>query len=400
MMNRNLTSRRQISSLTLFSQRLWEEWKFQTRVIRSILDWTIIMYILVPWLVVFGFIYRSWWIEQPEWIEQIPSVLIIVLGYLAAWTGNYRTFIQEADKVFLVKHPFLYIAFKRISYGYSLFFQTLGIGFVTILFLPFFIHTYEYTFTQVALFFLLLTTLKWLVMAIKPKLTKIEGKFIRSVFRGLAFILGSWTIQFIYSYWILGSMILPILASILFAILAVALYAPALSKLSNFDEELANEQKERNKYMNSVLTLSPELEKVKVSNRKRPWLYRKSGRMFKNRSVENGFSELFLKVLIRNSTYWSGYLQIVSITIAALIIVPPVWIKVVVFIAFVVMLHSWLMSIWSQITISHPLTKKYRDSDAFFTARKRVLRVFVLLGILMVISSTLIVRQLLSIIMI
>lgn len=399
-MNRILSSRRQMNSFTLFFQRLMEEWKFQTRILRSILDWTIMVYILIPWLVVFSFIYRSWWIEQPEWIEQIPFVLIIVLGYLAAWTGNYRTFIQEADKVFLIKHPFLFIAFKKISYVYSLLFQAIGVGFVTILLLPFFIHTYEDTFTQVFLFFLLFTTLKWFVMAIKPKLKKIEGKLIRSVIRGLVFIIGSWTIQFIFSYWILGSMILPTLACILFTLLAVAFYAPQLSKLSNFDEDLANEQDERNKYMNSVLTLSPELEKAKVSNRKRPWLYRKSGRMFKKRNAENGFSELFLKVLIRNSTYWSGYLQIVSVTIAALIMVPPVWIKVVVFIAFIVMLHSWLMSIWSQITISHPLTKKYGDTDAFFTARKRVLRSLVLLGIFMVIFSTLIVRQLLSFIMI
>lgn len=393
-MNRNSTIRRQISSYALFFQRLLGEWKFQTRVFRSILDWTVIVYILLPWLVVFSFIYRSWWVSQPEWIEQIPFVLIILLGYLATWTGNYRTFIQEADKVFLVKHPLLLIALKRLCYGYSLLFHSLGIGFVTLLFLPFFIYTYQYTYTQVFLFFLLLTTLKWLVMAIKLKIKKIEGKLVRVVSRGLLFILGSWTLQFIYSFWIQENMLLPTLACFLFTALAVSLYAPQLSKLSTFEEDLANEQSERNKYMNFVLTLSPEMEKVKVSSRKRPLFYRKSGRIFNRRSAENAFVELFIKVFIRNSTYWSGFLQIVSITIVALIILPPVWLKVVIFVAFIVMLHSWLMSIWRQITISHPLTKKYRDTDAFFTAQKKVLRTLVLVGFLMVILSTFIGHQL------
>jgi ABC-2 type transport system permease protein len=399
-MNRTSTNRRHISSFALFLNRLVGEWKFQTRVFRSILDWTIIVYILLPWLVVFGFIYRSWWVEQPEWIEEIPFVLIVVVAYLAAWTGNYRTFIQEADKVFLIKHPSLFIALRKFSYGYSLLFHALGIGFVTLLFLPFFIHTYQYSNAQVFLFFVLLTTLKWFVMSIKQKFKKIDGKFIRYICRGGVFILGSWTIQFIYSFWLHENLLLPALACALFTALAVVFYAPKLSKLSTFEEDFANEQEERNKYLNSVLTLSPEMEKVKVSNRKRPWFYRKSGRIFKRRSTENGFSELFIKVFIRNSAYWSGFLQIVSVTTAALIIVPPVWLKVIIFFAFVVMLHSWLMSIWSQITISHPLTKKFRENDAFFTARKRVLRSLVLLGILMVILSALIVRQLLTFIMV
>ncbi|MBY0099288.1 ABC transporter permease [Mesobacillus maritimus] len=398
-MNSISTSRLQMSTFTLFFQRLVGEWKFQTRIFRSILDWTVIVYILLPWLVVFGFIYRSWWVDQPDWIEQIPFVLFIVLGYLAAWTGNYRTFIQEADKVFLVKHPVLLVALKRISYGYSLLFHALGIGCVTLLFLPFFIHTYQYTFTQVLLFFVLLTTLKWFVMALKPKLKKIEGKFVRGVCRGLVFVLGSWSIQFIYGFWIHESLLLPTLACFLFTALAVALYAPHLSKLSNFEEVLAIEQEERNKYMNSVLTLSPELEKVKVSSRKRPWFYRKSKRIFKRRNAETGFSELFIKVFIRNSAYWSGFLQIVSVTAVALIFVPPVWIKTVVFIAFIVMLRSWLMSIWSQITISHPLTKKYRETDAFFTARKRVLWSLVIIGLLLVLLSALVGRFLLTFVM-
>lgn len=90
-----------MNSHSLFFRRLTEEVKFQYGELRSILDWTIIVYLLLPSLVIFSFIYRSWWLAQPEWIADLPLFFFLFYtGYLAAWVGNYRTFILEADKAF------------------------------------------------------------------------------------------------------------------------------------------------------------------------------------------------------------------------------------------------------------------------------------------------------------
>jgi len=89
---------------TLFLQRLLKAWKFQYGVLKSIFDWTIILYLVVPAVIIFSFIYRSWWIEMQPWIEDIPLFLLFFGLYTLSWFGNIRTYIEEADTIFLLKH--------------------------------------------------------------------------------------------------------------------------------------------------------------------------------------------------------------------------------------------------------------------------------------------------------
>ncbi len=45
----------------LFKRRLLEEWRFQYRVWRTVLDWTVILYLGIPALVFLWIQYRSGW---------------------------------------------------------------------------------------------------------------------------------------------------------------------------------------------------------------------------------------------------------------------------------------------------------------------------------------------------
>lgn len=123
-----------------------------------------------------------------------------------------------------------------------------------------------------------------------------------------------------------------------------------------------------------------------ISTRTKPLIFKKSKRLFKNRIPVNAFLELFIKVFFRNPVYWSSFLQLVSATGAAVIFIPPYWLKGAVFIGFILMLHSWLSMIWDRVTISHPLTKKYGEQQAFFSARKKAIHLLLSLGVLMVLA--------------
>ena len=373
-----------MSSVALFMKRLLIEWKFQSRVWGSILDWTVILYILIPGLVIFGYHYRSWWNEPPNWMQSVPFVFIAVISYLLAWRGQYRTFIHEADKVFLIKRLALFLGLKRISYVYSLFTTLLLYGVITFLFLPVLIQSYKLLNIQIFLFALLLTSIKWFIMGLKPKIMKIDGKVLRSLTRGFTFVIGSWMVQFLCIQILKTAYLLPVLACLLFTGIAFVLYMPSLFKVSTFEEEWLSEQKERQRLIGAIITIAPEVEKRSTSTRTKPWVLRKSKRIYKKRNPENGFKELFIKVFIRNANYWGGYLQIVSITSAALLLVPPLWIKVIIGVAFIFMLNSWLMSVWDQTIISYPLTKKYQERDEFFNARKKLVGTLTVLGILFV----------------
>ncbi|MEM5599461.1 ABC transporter permease [Niallia circulans] len=74
-----------MNSRKLFFSRLISNWHYQWKVLRSIADWTVIVYILVPLGVFCGVIYRSWWLEIPVWIHKIP--FIVPFSAFTFWHG-------------------------------------------------------------------------------------------------------------------------------------------------------------------------------------------------------------------------------------------------------------------------------------------------------------------------
>lgn len=76
------------------------------------------------------------------------------LSYLLCWAGNYRTFVQEADKVFLIKHQKLFLRMKKWGYVYSLIFQGVAVGIVIFILLPYFVEYSAFTATQIIVYFI------------------------------------------------------------------------------------------------------------------------------------------------------------------------------------------------------------------------------------------------------
>src|SRR5690625_1105819 len=104
-----------MSSWQIFFQRLINEWKFQISVFRTILDWTVIVYIVLPIVVIFSFIYCSWWIEIPDWSILLPNGIFFFIFYLFSLTGQVRTYVQDADQLFLLKHNNIFLILKKIA---------------------------------------------------------------------------------------------------------------------------------------------------------------------------------------------------------------------------------------------------------------------------------------------
>ncbi|WP_428912587.1 ABC transporter permease [Niallia sp. Krafla_26] len=94
--------------------------------------------------------------------------------------------------------------------------------------------------------------------------------------------------------------------------------------------------------MGLIFTFSPELEKIHVSIRTKPFLFRHSKQIFKKRTVVNGFIELFIKAFLRDHSYIAGYFQIISVTIMATIVIPPLWLKGIIIVSTLGMLYLWL----------------------------------------------------------
>ncbi|MBA4537723.1 ABC transporter permease [Bacillus aquiflavi] len=370
-----------MSSKQLFLKRLFAEWKFQYGVFRTVLDWTVIVYLVIPAIVIFTFIYRSWWFETPEWLTYTQLSALFLVGYLIVWVGHFRTYILDADIVFLIKHQQLFIGVKKIAFVYSLIFHALGIGVLTVIFLPFFIRHFQLSNVQIFLYFLLFTSLKWLLMTLKRLLIRIERRFLKQVINTLLFIIFAFVLAGLYVAWVNEDVLVCFLAATTFIVTSGFIYIPTLAKLSEFNLDLMVEKLERIKYIGFILQFSYGVEKTKVMTRTKPLLFRRSQRIFKKRTPESGLIELFIKVFIRNPLYLFSYFKIIAVSSTAITLIPPVWIKILIFGFGIVALLFWISLAWEKILLDHPITKKYGQLNAYFVAKKKVTIILLLVGI-------------------
>ncbi|WP_077212723.1 ABC transporter permease [Bacillus dakarensis] len=370
-----------MSSRTLFGSRLVKNWKFQYNVFKSIADWTIMLYIMIPAMVIFISIYVSWWTENPAWIEGFPLFLLFLILYVSTWVGNIRTYMEEADKVILFKKVHLMWKLKKWGYGYSLLFQALTVLGSSLILLPFFLKQYQLGYHEIAGIIIYFTSLKAMLMLVKYHIRKAETQLIKVVKSVLVFIGLSWFSQLIF--WMIqnGSLLPVYICSIIILFISVFLSLRSFKKISSLDIEIDMEKERKNSIIQLIFMAAPEIEKPVVSKRKKPFLFRNSKRIFKNRTPINGFIEAFIKIFIRNSSYISGYFVLINVTTAAIVIVPPIWIKVVIFLGFLIMMYIWISSVWDQVYSSHPFMKKYRGNNFYFSAKQRVVSSMYILAI-------------------
>lgn len=372
-----------MSSFHIFWRRMLRDWRYQLRAFSSIADWTIWLYIIIPGIAIFLFMYRSWWIEAtPSWIEWIPLSLFFLLGSLFSWDGSFRSFIDEADKVFLVKKSSLFLKIKKWGFAYSVIFQALLTCIAVVILLPFMLKHYQLSWLHAVSFFIYVLGLKYFLMYLSLQLKKIEIKPLRVLISILLFVFISIFSFYVSSLW--NQILYIILIGFILGGLGTWLYYPLLKRTSMLDLELAKEREEKLKFINLIYTVSFDIEKPKGSTRKKPWLFRNSYIVFKKRTAKNGFLELFLKVFIRDSSHIMTYFQICSVTAAALIIVPPLWIKLVISGGFLFMMWIWLEGIWERIVLQHPFTKKYIEFDSYFAAKKITIAVLFTFSIIFI----------------
>lgn len=370
-------------SSELFIKRLLKSWLYQYKVFKSIADWTVMLYIIVPALTIFAFVYRSWWTDIPHWFENVPFFLLFFLLYFVSWNGNIRTYVEDADKVFLIKKFPLFLGMKKWGYGYSLLYQAvITIGAITVL-LPFLLNYYHFEWKQISTLLIYFITLKTGLMLVKYQLEKIETRFKKIACSVFLFIIMSWLSQIIYYLWKNGAWLPIFLTSALVMIVSIYLSLRAIKKLGSSDHEIDMEQKRKTGNIQLIFAMAPEIEKPVVSKRTKPLFFRHSRRLFKKRSQTNGFIELFTKVFLRNYSYVSGYLIMINVTTFAIVLLPPIWIKVTIFSGFLFMMYSWLSIIWDKIMRTNPIMKKYLEHPDIFTAKRKVIMVLYIIAILL-----------------
>lgn len=378
--------KRVLNSSTLLIRRLRENWKHQYGHIKAILDWTVMVYIVVPAIIIGTFIYRSWWIELPTWVEVVPFPFIFVFFFLFLWNGHLITYVREADRIFLMKNESLMLGMKCAGIIYSSVFQFLPAIGIAFLSAPFWFEFYHMSLEQLITLIGLFVSFKWLIMAIRGRLN-VHLRGWRSIIQSTPIFIGAIFIwELCYKIFQAEHYVWMLAMILVFSSSAYLLTKRRFKSNQVFDQDLAIDEMEKNKYIGFIFSFSIDMEKLPQIKpvRERPRLYSKSNRLFRKRTAKNGFLELFIKVTTRSSQYLFDYLKIVGITSAAIITLPPIWLKISIALCGAVFLLSWIGTVWNRVVGSHPFTKKYAQEEDFFRAKNIVSTLLVIPFVLLI----------------
>lgn len=360
-----------MNSFKIFFDRVKRDGVFQYNIIKSVADWTVLLYMIIPAVAIAVSIYCSWWRELPPWTEQLPFSLWASIAFLICLVPRYRTYVQEADSVFLVHHRSLFLSMKTWAYFYSIMKALLQMMLFIVAVLPFLLKVYSFTVTEVVSFACFYMAVLLVSMSVKAILFRRFSGWRRYLMGGgcvvFLLIMNGFLLKDLSTHLFFSSIIL-----VLLIVVSFFLYYPRVKSTAYFQYEYAEENEERLRYMNLIFAASPTLEKPKSIKRKKPILYRHSRRIFKERSSVNGFIELFLKVILRNHEYLSGYYQLFSVTVIAVLFIPPLLFKVFIVIGYAIFIWIWLINLWNRILLSHPFGKQYEGNKGFELAQRKV----------------------------
>jgi ABC-2 type transport system permease protein len=325
----------------LFRKRLFGELGYQWGVMKSVLDWTIVVYLVIPVLVSAPLVYADMWQNSHlYWSGKLPMAVLFVLLLLVTSGGNYRTYLMEADLLYLLQKKELLYPFKQMGFLFSVISSVIQVGMAGVITLPLFVEVYGLGLAEMVSMLAVVLAVRLLFMTLKKFTTRV---FFKLALFGLMAAAAT----------VLATEAPPLVSGILSISVAGSIIFYHLGQTSKSDRwfmrEIEIEEHERVRYIKLILTYSMEVEKEPVNQRSRPLvMFSRSQRLFKKgRSKEDGLLELLIKGFLRRN-YLTLYVQMFLLTMSAVILL-PMWLKWFVFAGYGFFIHSWLKSLFRKM---------------------------------------------------
>ncbi|WP_332651164.1 ABC transporter permease [Lysinibacillus sp. 54212] len=348
----------------LFNERLRLQWKFNINIIRSVVDVTTSIYLVIFAIVFSLFLYGEVLptIENSI-ITKIPLWLPVFLLLLFFHLKSFRTFIQPADRLFLIQSNRIFSRLKLNGFLYSAIIQFIISGVLISVLAPIFIKVYGMSWLQLIAFILLHICSSFSLAFIHFKSYSKWAQMLLDVIVAVAF-----TAAF---------MLLPANIVILLCIGIVLFQGYFYIKNyveSNrfFERQLALDQERFYRLQSLVFFLSMELRSMTPPKQKnKPLFWRNSSRLFKR--TDWMLEETLVKTIVRNPNYRWGYLRLLVITFPMYIFLPG-WVDIIVFGLLGFILLSWIESVL-MVTREHKIFTIYKVGDErWILAEKRMKR--------------------------
>lgn len=330
----------------LFFFRLKRNVKEQVKAWNSVLDWTVLLYILIPAVLIFGGLYRELWLKTPDWAAGVPWFLLlsIVLFLIIAFGGRIRIFVDEADRLFLLQQPRWLKLLKRYGMIYSFLMQALILVLPFLVTLPFLVRVEQAQLKEIGAAYLYSLLFAMMMSMTIHMLSGTFRKWRLVVMEAIVLLIGAAA----YLYPILTltqeasnfGLALAGAAALLIIVLMGCLRSPI-----QFETEVKNERSAR--LSSTELLMSQVIERKPVMKLKKPLFMRGSGRLFKKSDTGTILAELRIITFIRSLSTLRIGLGFLSVTTGAMIAVPASAAFALI-VGFLFLIVPWLRTQWEQ----------------------------------------------------
>lgn len=344
---------------TIFFDRLKEEFFYQLKVLRTVFDWSVILYMVVPFVVILPLFYWDLW-QNPQlyWHENIPFIFLLVILLFVSMLGNFRTFVYDADILFLLRKKSLFYSLKSWAFFYSVCRGILGTALLIGLVLPILVLVYDFSFINISFLLLFIIAYQLVQLTIKKvNLHHLWQKILHVLIISC----------FAYLYINLNEYLLFLMNLLMIGAFCYAQLIMFVQSKRHFIYELNIEKKERVRHIQWILMASNEVEKLPTRKFRKPLLFFPSKRIFRKQEKrqQNGLLELLLKAFFRNGVLLNGYLFLISLFVLVIFFV-PFWLKWFGFVIFSLLINSLTKSIYNRL-LNEPFFNVVPYKEANYT---------------------------------
>lgn len=299
-------------------QRIISEWKYNFGVWRTVIDWTVALYIVIPFLAFMGYQYMEWWETTPPWLELLPFSFFAAASLLFAWSGTIRVFLKEADQLFLWNRHQWINSLIRKGITYSILSSLITSVFFFLLLAP--LLTGHYRMSIDALISLgFITFLVKIVLGLSKQLLALTFHGFKQwmILRGF-FLFSSFLFITCIPY-LLSNYTLYIPCILILLLIIRILIGKRFTINGSFLQDIEREYQEKLKYVTFLLGVSGVTIKNPKKQKKQPWLFRNSEHIFHQRTAVNGLVEFGIKSMLRSKQRIRLYISFVFICLLAVL---------------------------------------------------------------------------------
>ncbi|PEX91571.1 ABC transporter permease [Bacillus cereus] len=330
-----------------FYKRLRHELGRKWKSIRSVTDWTVALYIIIPAVIFMGIYYRSLWINEVSMEETIYFGLGLLAFYLVTYSRGVRSFFEQADSLFLISYP-AHMR-KLLQYGMVYTFVRIAITnvMVVVVMFPVLIKSIGATTVQIVLFWVFFTAFQCMLSLLTRLIQIRAGKrWILWIVKSIVF---SMSLSFvgISLFFIYKNPFYSILSIGLVVFLVIVLVKEKMDYKNYFFKEVEKEKEESMRWTSGIMQVGGHAAKPSSSNKK-PWMFPRS-KKFLGKKSDSRIVESFLKEFFRTNSARIFYIQIVCISTVSIIMTPR-WIAAIILVFALFAISRYARDYWNEFT--------------------------------------------------